>query len=68
MNCPTISDTRGLRTNVCVPVWQNLQDSVQPTQLAKKTVCAAPPFRGGGQQSSLVCQRAKTVSVSYVTS
>ena len=31
MNWPTISAAPRLRTSVCVPVWQNRQDSVQPT-------------------------------------
>ena len=31
MTWPTISGVERLRTSFCVPVWQNLQVSVQPT-------------------------------------
>ena len=42
--CPRISDGVRLRTSRCVPVWQKLQLSVQPTWLEMQSV----PRSGSG--------------------
>ncbi len=39
---PTISAAVRLRTSVCVPVWQNVQVSVQPTWLDTHSAPALP--------------------------
>ncbi len=38
MSCATISRAERLRTSLCVPVWQKLQVSVQPTWLEMQSV------------------------------
>jgi len=38
INCATISSVLRLRTRRCVPVWQKVQVSVQPTWLETQSV------------------------------